>query len=159
MISEGNGVAARFTMRGTHQGTFFDVPPTRKKNDVRAMNFYRLSGGQLVEEHGQPDLLGSLQQISAIPEAPATETWLPLELWVPWVRSQPAAILWLFCANRFAANMPTEETIMNGKIVFEEHIESPDFPAIGDHTFTNPADLQNFCTTTPCESNGEAKWS
>ena len=65
----------------------------------------------------------------------------------------------VFCAKRFAANMPTEETIMNGKIVSEEHIEPPDFPAIGDHTFTNPADPQNVCTTTPCESSGDAKWS
>jgi hypothetical protein len=31
------------------------------------MNFYRLSGGQFVEEHGQPDLLGLLQQIGAVP--------------------------------------------------------------------------------------------
>ena len=30
------------------------------------MNFYRLSGGQFVEERGQPDLLGLLQQIGAV---------------------------------------------------------------------------------------------
>jgi hypothetical protein len=33
------------------------------------MNFYRLSSGQFVEEHGQPDLLGLLQQIGAAPFA------------------------------------------------------------------------------------------
>jgi hypothetical protein len=43
------------------------VPPTGKKIDVEAMNFYRLSGGQFVEEHGQPDLLGLFQQIGAVP--------------------------------------------------------------------------------------------
>ena len=62
-------VAARFTMRGTHRGTFFGVPPTGKKIVVQAMNFYRLSGGQLVEERGQPDMLGLLQQIGAVPTA------------------------------------------------------------------------------------------
>jgi steroid delta-isomerase-like uncharacterized protein len=67
MIVEGDMVAARFTMRGTHRGTFFGVPPTGKKIDVQAMNFYRLSGGQFVEERGQPDLLGLLQQIGAVP--------------------------------------------------------------------------------------------
>ena len=67
MIAEGEKVAARFTMRGTHQGTFFGVPATGKKIAVSAMNFYRLSGGQFVEERGQPDLLGLLQQIGAVP--------------------------------------------------------------------------------------------
>lgn len=67
MVFEGDKVAARFTMRGTHQGNFMGVPPTGKKIEVPAMNFYRLSNGQIVEEHGQPDLLGLLQQIGAAP--------------------------------------------------------------------------------------------
>src|ERR1700730_10036769 len=41
-IIEGQKVAARFTMRGTHQGDFFGVPPSGKKVSVQAMNFYRL---------------------------------------------------------------------------------------------------------------------
>jgi predicted ester cyclase len=53
--------------RGTHRGPFFGVPPTGKPIEVQAMNFYTLSGGQFVEERGQPDLLGLLQQISAVP--------------------------------------------------------------------------------------------
>ena len=69
MVAEGDKVAARFTMRGTHQGTFFGVPPTGKKIAVQAMNIYRLSDGQFVEEHGQPDMLGLLQQIGAVPAA------------------------------------------------------------------------------------------
>lgn len=68
-IAEGDKVAARFTMRGTHKGAFFGVPPTGKKIAVQAMNFYRLTGGQFVEERGQPDLLGLLQQIGAVPAA------------------------------------------------------------------------------------------
>lgn len=65
MVAEGDKVAGRFTMRGTHRGTFFGVPPTGKTIVVQAMNFYRLSSGQNVEEHGQPDMLGLLQQIGA----------------------------------------------------------------------------------------------
>jgi steroid delta-isomerase-like uncharacterized protein len=68
IIAEDERVAARFTMRGTHQGTFFGVPPTGNKIQVQAMNFYRLSGGQFVEEHGQPDLLALLRQIGAAPK-------------------------------------------------------------------------------------------
>ncbi|MGA7414501.1 MAG: ester cyclase [Bryobacteraceae bacterium] len=67
MIAADDRVAARFTMRGTHRGTFLGVPPTGKTVAVQAMNFYRLSGGQFVEERGQPDLLGLLQQIGALP--------------------------------------------------------------------------------------------
>jgi len=68
-IAEDDKVAARFTMRGTHRGVFFGVPPSGKKIVVQAMNFYRLAGGQFVEERGQPDLLGLLQQIGAVPTA------------------------------------------------------------------------------------------
>jgi steroid delta-isomerase-like uncharacterized protein len=69
MVAEGDKVAARFTMRGTHRGTFFGVPPTGKTISVQAMNIYRLSAGQFVEEHGRPDMLGLLQQIGAVPTA------------------------------------------------------------------------------------------
>jgi predicted ester cyclase len=53
MVAEGDTVAARFTMRGAHRGTFFGVPPTGKSIAVQAMNFYRLSGGKFVEERGR----------------------------------------------------------------------------------------------------------
>ncbi len=68
-VSEGDKVAARFTMRGTHQGSFFGVPPTGTKMVVQALNLYYLSDGKIVEEHGQPDMLGLLQQIGALPPA------------------------------------------------------------------------------------------
>jgi steroid delta-isomerase-like uncharacterized protein len=67
LIAEDDKVAARFTMRGTHNGAFFGVPPSGKKIEVKAMNFYRFTDGKIVEEHGQPDLLGLLQQIGAVP--------------------------------------------------------------------------------------------
>jgi steroid delta-isomerase-like uncharacterized protein len=66
-IAEGDKVATRFTMRGKHQGAFSGVPPTGKSIAVQAMNIYRWSTGQIVEERGQPDMLGLMQQIGAIP--------------------------------------------------------------------------------------------
>ncbi|MEK1895851.1 MAG: ester cyclase [Rhizobium sp.] len=66
IIAEDDKVAARFTMRGTHQGLFFGVEPTGKSILVQAMNFYRLADGKFVEERGQPDLLSLLQQIGAV---------------------------------------------------------------------------------------------
>ncbi|NWB99620.1 ester cyclase [Pseudomonas gingeri] len=67
MIVEGDHVAGRFIMRGTHLGMFFGIPATGNTIQVQAMNFYRLSGGMFVEERGQPDLLQLLQQIGAVP--------------------------------------------------------------------------------------------
>eukprot|EP01035_Chromulina_nebulosa_P056583 gene56583-77539_t len=55
MITENDKVAVRFTMSGTHQGTFFGVPATDKTIVVQAMNFYRLADDQIIEEFGQPD--------------------------------------------------------------------------------------------------------
>jgi steroid delta-isomerase-like uncharacterized protein len=67
MVAEGDKVAARFTMRGTHRGAFYGVSPSGNKISVQALNIYRLSEGQFVEEHGQPDLLALLRQIGAEP--------------------------------------------------------------------------------------------
>lgn len=66
-IIEGDRVAARFTMRGTHSGEFFGVPPTGVTISAQALNFYYLAHGRIVREHGRPDLLGILQQIGAVP--------------------------------------------------------------------------------------------
>ena len=66
-ICEGERIAARFTMRGTHQGPFMGVAPTRKTIVVQALNIYHLSNGRIIKEYGQPDLLGLLAQIGASP--------------------------------------------------------------------------------------------
>ena len=67
LIREGDKVAARFTMRGTHNGEFFGVPTTGKVIAVQAVNFYSLANEQIIEEYGQPEMLGLLRQIGAIP--------------------------------------------------------------------------------------------
>ena len=67
MVTENNKVAVRFAIRGTHKGVFFGVPATEKSIVVQAMNFYRLADNQIIEEFGQPDMLGLLTQIGAVP--------------------------------------------------------------------------------------------
>ena len=62
-IAEGDNLVARYTMRGTHQGAFMGVAPTGNKIAVQALNIYRFADGKIVEELGQPDLLGLLHQI------------------------------------------------------------------------------------------------
>ncbi|WP_062018523.1 ester cyclase [Aureimonas sp. AU4] len=67
LVVEGEKVAARYTMRGTHEGTFFGVPATGEKIAVQAMNFYDVVDGKIVGERGLPNLLGLMQQIGAVP--------------------------------------------------------------------------------------------
>lgn len=67
LIAEDDRVAARFTMRGNHQGTFYGVMPTGKPIQVMAINIYHFLNGQIVEEYGQPDLIGLLAQIGGLP--------------------------------------------------------------------------------------------
>jgi predicted ester cyclase len=67
-VVEGDVIAARFTMRGTHRGSFLGTHPTGKTIAVQALNIYRLSNLKIVSEVGQPDLLGLLQQIGAMPK-------------------------------------------------------------------------------------------
>ena len=67
IVAEGDTVAARLLMTGTHNGNFMGVPPTGKSIKVQAMNFYFFSNGKIVKEYGQPDFMGLMIQIGAIP--------------------------------------------------------------------------------------------
>ena len=67
LIVEDEKIAARYAMRGTHEGAFFGVPATGRRIEVEAMNFYDVVNGKIVGERGLPDLLGLMQQIGAVP--------------------------------------------------------------------------------------------
>lgn len=67
MVADGDTVAVRYTMTGTHRGEFAGVPPTGKAVLAQSMAFYRLAGGQIVEERAQFDMLGIIQQLGAAP--------------------------------------------------------------------------------------------
>ena len=69
-LAEGDKVAARITLRGTHKGDFFGVPATGKQFTLTECNIYKIAGGKIVEEWPQADMLGVMQQLGAIP-APA----------------------------------------------------------------------------------------
>ncbi|KQQ75699.1 hypothetical protein ASF73_07865 [Xanthomonas sp. Leaf131] len=67
LIAEGDTVAIRYTMTGTHRGPFAGVAGTGRPVTAQSMAFYRLKNGKIVEERAQLDLLAVLQQIGAIP--------------------------------------------------------------------------------------------
>jgi steroid delta-isomerase-like uncharacterized protein len=67
MVAEGDKVAARITMTGTHKGEYMGAPPTNKKITIRAIAIERFAGGKIVEEWGMTDTLGLMQQLGVVP--------------------------------------------------------------------------------------------
>lgn len=72
MIAEGDRVAARVTLSGTHQGEFVGMPPTGKHFSVNTIDIVRFADGKIAEHWGVTDNLGMMQQLGIIPtpEAP-----------------------------------------------------------------------------------------
>jgi len=68
-ITEEDKVAVRWTATGTHNGDFRGIAPTGKRVRISGVAIYRVAGGKIVEGWSQPDTLGLLQQIGAIPSA------------------------------------------------------------------------------------------
>jgi predicted ester cyclase len=67
IIAEGDKVAARYTMRGTHQGEFMGVAPTGNRIEVTGIDIVRFEGGKMVEHWANSDELGMMQQLGVIP--------------------------------------------------------------------------------------------
>jgi steroid delta-isomerase-like uncharacterized protein len=67
MIADGEKVVIRSTMKGTHKGTFMNLPPTGKQISVEGIDIVRMSGGKAVEHWGLLDALTMMQQLGAIP--------------------------------------------------------------------------------------------
>ena len=66
MIADGDRVAFRATIRGTHKGAFQSIPPTGKAVTGSALDIVRIENGKIAEHWGGPDLLNLLQQLGAV---------------------------------------------------------------------------------------------
>jgi steroid delta-isomerase-like uncharacterized protein len=67
MVAEGDKVAVRFNITGTHKGEFQGIPPTGKKVSFSGMDFLTIIDGKVEEEWESIDTMGVMQQIGAIP--------------------------------------------------------------------------------------------
>jgi steroid delta-isomerase-like uncharacterized protein len=67
IVAEGDRVAARWTMTGTHKGEFMGIPPTNKKVTISAITIDRIAGGKYVEEWLRFDTLDFMQQLGIVP--------------------------------------------------------------------------------------------
>ncbi len=68
VIAEGDKVAARWICRGTHQGEFLGIPPTGRRVQLTGITIFRVADGKVVEERGEDDALGLMQQLGVIPQ-------------------------------------------------------------------------------------------
>ena len=74
MIAEGDKVATRFTITGTHQGDLMGLAPTGKPMTVSGVTVMRFRDGKVAEEWEQVDMMSMMQQLGAMPspaQAPA----------------------------------------------------------------------------------------
>jgi steroid delta-isomerase-like uncharacterized protein len=67
ILSEGDRVAVRVILEGTHTGQGLGVPPTGRKVSIQGIIILRMVDGQIVEAWNSYDQLGLLRQIGALP--------------------------------------------------------------------------------------------
>jgi steroid delta-isomerase-like uncharacterized protein len=67
MVVEGDKVAIRWTMSGTHKGEIEGIPPTGKKMTIWGISIERVVGGKFVETWETYDTMGFMQQLGLVP--------------------------------------------------------------------------------------------
>ncbi len=67
MIAEGDKVATRYTLEGTHEGELFGVPPTGQRLSIKSISVERVSDGKIREHWRITDTLDMMQQLAVIP--------------------------------------------------------------------------------------------
>jgi steroid delta-isomerase-like uncharacterized protein len=64
LVIEGDRIAWRWTLTGTHAGVLLGVAPTGKAITLRGVNFQRVQGGTVVEHWTLADFAGLVRQLS-----------------------------------------------------------------------------------------------
>ena len=77
LVAEGDIVAGRLTMSGTHEGPLMGTPPTGRSVRQDHMHFVRFRDGKAVEHWGVRDDLGMMQQLGVIPAPGQSEEASP----------------------------------------------------------------------------------
>ena len=67
LLADGDRVAVRLTLRGTHRGDLSGLAPTGKQVTLPQLNLFRLAGGRIVERWAIHDSLALLQQLGVLP--------------------------------------------------------------------------------------------
>lgn len=76
ILVDGDRVAVRITLQGTHTGQGLGVPPTGRKVSIQGIIIVRLVDGRISEGWNSYDQLGLLRQIGALPGPAQRDTFL-----------------------------------------------------------------------------------
>ncbi|HEY9407106.1 MAG TPA: ester cyclase [Nitrososphaera sp.] len=74
MVAEGDKVAVRLNLTGTHKGEFQGIPPTGKKLSLDEMGFITIIDGKITEGWISADTMRLMQQIGALPPPLSADT-------------------------------------------------------------------------------------
>lgn len=72
LIAEGDTVAGRLTMNGTHDGPLMGMPPTGRPVRQAHMHFVRFRDGKAIEHWGVRDDMGMMRQLGVAPQPTGT---------------------------------------------------------------------------------------
>ena len=67
MVAEGDRVAVRASLRGTHRGEFLGIPPTGRPVEVESIDILRVEGDKFVEHWGMVDQMALMGQLGQMP--------------------------------------------------------------------------------------------
>ena len=71
IVAEGDKVAYRLTVSGTHKGEFQGIPPTNKYVSFSSTGISNVVDGNATEDWVEADIMGLMQQLGVIPSAPS----------------------------------------------------------------------------------------
>lgn len=66
LVSEGDRVVARMTLRGTHQREFLGVPASHRRVALQTVEIFRVADGLLAEAWDHYDRMDLMDQIGAV---------------------------------------------------------------------------------------------
>jgi predicted ester cyclase len=138
-VTEGDKVASRFTMHGTHGGEFMGISPTGRWVAATGISIDRIAGGRIAEEWVNSDALGIMQQLGAIPSpgqreepsAPVPSTLVPSA-------EQPASVVE---DNKAVARRYFEEFLTGGNLDAGDVLLTPD---VTIHLTPSPGAVQGI---------------
>jgi len=75
LIVQGDRVAVRNTVSGTHQGAFMGHQPTGRRIEMRTMDIHQVRAGRIIVTWHLEDFAGLMAQLDAPIDAPVRPAW------------------------------------------------------------------------------------